>query len=50
MTQEDINEVMGNSMKNHQLHSLAFDGGNIEAAKLLIERLEAEIATLKEAK
>ena len=46
MTQEEINELMANSMKNHQLYSLAFDGDNIEAAKRLIDRLEAEITRL----
>ena len=46
MTQEEINEVMANSMKNHQLRSVAFDGENIEAAKRMIDRLESEIARL----
>ena len=48
MTQEDINEVMANSLKRYQLESLVFDGGNIESAKRLIYLLQAENAQLKE--
>ena len=33
MTQEDINEVMANSLKRYQLENLVYDGGNIESAK-----------------
>jgi len=47
MTQEDINEVMANSLKRYQLESLVFDGGNIESAKRLICLLQAENAQLK---
>ena len=47
MTQEDINEVMANSLKRYQLESLIFDGGNIESAKRLIYLLQAENAQLK---
>ena len=28
MTQEDLNEVLGKSLANHQLRALAEDGGN----------------------
>ena len=48
MTQEDINEVMANSLKRYQLENLVFDGGNIESAKRLICLLQAENAQLKE--
>ena len=47
MTQEDINEVMANSLKRWQLEHLVFDGGNIESAKRLIRLLQAENAQLK---
>jgi len=47
MTQEDINEVMANSLKRWQLEHLMFDGGNIESAKRLIRLLQAENAQLK---
>ena len=47
MTQEDINEVMANSLKRYQLEHLVFDGGNIESAKRLIRLLQAENTQLK---
>jgi len=47
MTQEDINEVMANSLKRWQLEHLVFDGGNIESARRLIRLLQAENAKLK---
>ena len=43
MTQEDLNEVMGKSLANHQLRALAEDGGNLASALALIDRLESEL-------
>ncbi len=47
MRQEDIDEVMANSLKRWQLGHLVFDGGNIESAKRFIRSLQAENAKLK---
>ena len=48
MTQEDLNEVMGKSLANYQLRQLAEDGGNLESALTLIDRLKSELLNAHE--
>ena len=48
MTQEDLNEVLGKSLANYQLRQLAEDGGNLESALTLIDRLESELLNVQE--
>ncbi len=48
MTQEDLNEVMGKSLANYQLRHSAEDGGNLESALTLIDKLESELLNAQE--
>ena len=48
MTQEDLNEVMGKSLANYQLRQLAEDGGKLDSALTLIDRLESELLNAQE--
>ncbi len=48
MTQEDLNEVLGKSLANYQLRQLAEDGGNLDSALTLIDRLESELLNAQE--
>ena len=47
-SQEDLNEVMGKGLANYQLRQLAEDGGNLESALTLIDRLESELLDAQE--
>lgn len=48
MTQEDLNEWLGKSLANYQLRQLAEDGGNLDSALTLIDRLESELLNAQE--
>jgi len=41
--QEELNKMMGDHMTDWQLSQNVFDGGNLEAAKTLIERLQTQV-------